>query len=49
MRDWLSYKAQDFVPFTHDVYFRVIERTGETLWPWLKWNKGHCSRSACST
>ncbi len=33
MRDWLSYKAQDFVPFTHDVYFRVIERTGESLWP----------------
>lgn len=33
MSDWFTYRLQDFVPFTADVYFRLLERTGEVLWP----------------
>lgn len=33
MSDWTSYRLQDFIPFTADVYFRLLERTGEALWP----------------
>ncbi|SDS07594.1 hypothetical protein SAMN05216421_0862 [Halopseudomonas xinjiangensis] len=33
MNDWASYQLQDFIPFTTDVYFRLIERMGETFWP----------------
>ena len=29
-----SYALSDFVPFTAEVYFRLIERFGETSWPW---------------
>ena len=28
-----SYSLQDFVPFTADIYFRLLERMGETYWP----------------
>ena len=31
--DWFSYRVADFVPFTAEVYFRLIERVGETFWP----------------
>ena len=33
MNEWTSYKLQDFIPFTADVYFRLLERMGETFWP----------------
>jgi hypothetical protein len=33
MNDWTSYQLQDFIPFTADVYFRLLERMGETFWP----------------
>ncbi|WP_150304188.1 DUF6064 family protein [Pseudomonas saliphila] len=33
MNDWSSYQLQDFIPFTADVYFRLLERMGETFWP----------------
>ncbi len=33
MNDWASYRLQDFIPFTADVYFRLLERMGETFWP----------------
>lgn len=33
MNDWTSYRLQDFIPFTADVYFRLLERMGETFWP----------------
>lgn len=33
MTDWTSYRLQDFVPFTEQVYFRLMERMGETFWP----------------
>jgi len=29
-----SYALVDFVPFTAEVYFRLLERVGETFWPW---------------
>lgn len=32
--DPASYSVADFVPFTAEVYFRLIERFGEMLWPW---------------
>ena len=31
--DWSSYRIADFIPFTADVYFRLIERVGEAFWP----------------
>jgi hypothetical protein len=31
--DWTSYRVADFIPFTADVYFRLLERVGETFWP----------------
>ena len=31
--DWASYRVADFVPFTAEVYFRLIERAGESFWP----------------
>ncbi len=33
MADWRTYSVEDFVPFTSDVYFRLIERVNEALWP----------------
>jgi len=33
MTDWTSYRLQDFVPFTEQVYFRLMERMGEIFWP----------------
>ncbi|WGI26406.1 MFS transporter permease [Halomonas alkaliantarctica] len=33
MNEWASYQLQDFIPFTADVYFRLLERMGETFWP----------------
>ncbi len=31
--DWTSYRVADFIPFTAEVYFRLLERMGETFWP----------------
>lgn len=33
MNEWTSYQLQDFIPFTADVYFRLLERMGEAFWP----------------
>lgn len=33
MNEWTSYQLQDFIPFTAEVYFRLLERVGETFWP----------------
>lgn len=29
-----GYQLQQFIPFSHDVYLRLLERIGETYWPW---------------
>ncbi len=31
--DWQSYRLEDFVPFTAEVYLRLIERVNEDYWP----------------
>lgn len=33
MSGWTSYTLQDFIPFTADIYFRLLERISETFWP----------------
>lgn len=33
MNTWSSYALQDFIPFTADIYFRLLERMSETFWP----------------
>lgn len=33
MNGWSSYTLQDFIPFTADIYLRLIERMSETFWP----------------
>jgi len=33
MNEWDSYRVQDFIPFSPDVYFRLLARMGETFWP----------------
>ncbi|MDO8826187.1 DUF6064 family protein [Methylophaga sp.] len=33
MNTWASYALQDFIPFTADIYFRLLERMGESFWP----------------
>lgn len=33
MNAWTSYQLQDFIPFTAEIYFRLLERMGETFWP----------------
>lgn len=33
MNSWSSYTLQDFIPFTADIYFRLLERMSETFWP----------------
>ena len=31
--NWRSYRLEDFIPFTPEVYFRLIERVNEAWWP----------------
>ncbi len=31
--EWRTYAVEDFIPFTPEVYFRLIERTNEAQWP----------------
>ncbi|MEM9386390.1 MAG: MFS transporter permease [Pseudomonadota bacterium] len=31
--EWLTYRLADFVPFSAEVYFRMIERVNATEWP----------------
>jgi hypothetical protein len=31
--DWATYRLGDFVPFTAEVYFRLLERMNEAFWP----------------
>ena len=33
MNDWQTYRLEDFVPFTPDIYGRLLERINETFWP----------------
>ncbi|MCK8516336.1 DUF6064 family protein [Methylonatrum kenyense] len=33
MNPWSGYALQDFIPFTADIYFRLLERMGEAFWP----------------
>ena len=33
MSGWSSYALRDFIPFTPDVYFRLLARMGESFWP----------------
>lgn len=33
MGDWQSYRLQDFIPFSPEIYWRLIERVNETFWP----------------
>ncbi|MFI2812000.1 DUF6064 family protein [Microbulbifer sp. M83] len=33
MSEWSSYRLEDFIPFTADVYYRLLERMGEDFWP----------------
>lgn len=33
MNDWSSYQLQDFIPFTVDIYLRLLERLNENFWP----------------
>lgn len=33
IENWTSYRVADFVPFTAEVYLRLLERVGETFWP----------------
>jgi len=33
MSDWQSYRLEDFIPFTPEIYWRLIERINETFWP----------------
>ncbi|QNI03668.1 MFS transporter permease [Halomonas sp. SH5A2] len=33
MNAWTGYQLQDFIPFTAEVYFRLLERMSETFWP----------------
>ncbi|MCX4191486.1 DUF6064 family protein [Methylophaga sp. OBS1] len=33
MSTGLSYSLQDFIPFTADIYFRLLERMSESYWP----------------
>lgn len=33
MNGWSSYALQDFIPFTADIYFRLLERMSEAFWP----------------
>lgn len=33
MGDWQTYRLEDFIPFTSEVYYRLIERVNEAFWP----------------
>lgn len=33
MSDWQSYRLEDFIPFSPEVYFRLVERINEAWWP----------------
>jgi hypothetical protein len=33
MNDWQTYRLEDFIPFTPDIYWRLLERVNETFWP----------------
>ncbi|MCG5501776.1 DUF6064 family protein [Ectothiorhodospira lacustris] len=33
MSDWQTYRLEDFIPFTADIYWRLLERINETFWP----------------
>jgi len=33
MTDWTSYAVADFIPFTAEVYFRLIQRVSGNWWP----------------
>lgn len=33
MNAWASYSIRDFIPFSPDVYLRLLERMGEAFWP----------------
>lgn len=33
MSNSLSYSLQDFIPFTAEIYFRLLERMNEAFWP----------------
>jgi hypothetical protein len=33
MNGWQTYRLEDFIPFTPDVYWRLLERINETFWP----------------
>lgn len=33
MSAWTGYRLEDFIPFTGEVYFRLLESTGEAFWP----------------
>ena len=33
MNGWQTYRLEDFIPFTPDVYWRLLERINEAFWP----------------
>lgn len=33
MNDWQTYRLEGFIPFTPDIYWRLLERINETFWP----------------
>ncbi|WP_237068219.1 DUF6064 family protein [Microbulbifer guangxiensis] len=33
MSDWSSYRLQDLIPFTQEVYLRLLQRVSEDTWP----------------
>lgn len=33
MNGWSNYALQDFIPFTADIYIRLLERMNESFWP----------------
>ncbi|NBD95896.1 MAG: MFS transporter permease [Gammaproteobacteria bacterium] len=33
MSGWQTYRLQDFIPFTPEVYWRLLERVNEAFWP----------------
>lgn len=33
MNDWLSYSLANFIPFSQEVYFRLIARVNQEFWP----------------
>ncbi len=33
MNVWHTYRLEDFVPFTPDIYWRLLERINEAFWP----------------